>query len=136
MKLKCEVGILNKLVDFVKHTSAKRQQHSSDSFRLTSQIEREWEKTLRTTFGVTGTAVGDDEDEIDEHKQHNHPQQPPGMQQGTRKALGVIDERRSSGSTSVDGASIDGGSGPVVPSGGVLGLRERGGSLEGPGRPL
>ncbi|KAH8785336.1 hypothetical protein F5883DRAFT_85393 [Diaporthe sp. PMI_573] len=135
VKLKCEVGVLNKLVEFVKHTSAKRQQHSSDSFCLTSQIEREWEKTLRTTFGVTGTALGDDHNEIDHHKQQNHQQQPPAVQQ---KVLGTIDERRSSGSgsTRVDGASMDGGSGLMVPASGVRGLRERRGSLEGSGHSL
>jgi hypothetical protein len=135
VKLKCEVGVLNKLVEFVKHTSAKRQQHSSDSFCLTSQIEREWEKTLRTTFGVTGTALGDDDNEIDHHKQQNHQQQPPAVQQ---KVLGTIDERRSSGSgsTRVDGASMDGRSGLMVPASGVWGLRERRGSLEGSGHSL
>lgn len=135
VKLKCEVGILNKLVDFVKHTSAKRQQHSTDSFRMTSQIEREWEKTLRTTFGVTGTAFGDeDDDEVGIHKQ----QQPAMAQQKAREVLGVIDERRGSGSgsvsTRVDGASMDGGSGLMVPGGVVLGLRERRASLEGSGQ--
>lgn len=129
-------------MDFVKHTSAKRQQHSSDSFRMTSQIEREWEKTLRTTFGVTGTAFGDeDDDEVGSHKQQNHQQQqqqPAMAQQKAREVLGVIDERRSSGSgsTRVDGASMDGGSGLMVPGGVALGLRERRGSLEGPGRSL
>lgn len=127
-------------MDFVKHTSAKRQQHSSDSFRMTSQIEREWEKTLRTTFGVTGTAFGDeDDDEVGIHKQHNQQQQQPAMtQQKAREVLGVIDERRGSGSVSVstrvDGASMDGGSDLMVPGGVVLGLRERRGSLEGSGR--
>ncbi|KAL2292087.1 hypothetical protein FJTKL_10748 [Diaporthe vaccinii] len=138
VKLKCEVGILNKLVDFVKYTSAKRQQHSSNSFRMTSQIEREWEKTLRTTFGVTGTGHGDDhDDEVDTQKQHNQQQQQPTeVQQKARQVLGVIDERRSSGSgsTRVDGPSMDGGSGLMVPGGVVLGLRERRGSLEGLGR--
>ncbi|KAG6359134.1 hypothetical protein INS49_012654 [Diaporthe citri] len=138
VKLKCEVGILNKLVDFVKYTSAKRQQDSSDSFRMTSQIEREWEKTLRTTFGVTGTGLGDDDDdEVDKHKQQNQQQQQPAeVQQKARQVLGVIDERRSSGSgsTRVDGASMDGGSGLMVPGGVALGLRERRGSLEEPGR--
>ncbi|KAL1865664.1 hypothetical protein Daus18300_007040 [Diaporthe australafricana] len=147
VKLKCEVGILNKLVDFVKHASANRQQHASDSFCLTSQIEREWEKTLRTTFGVGATALGDDDDdddEVDDHKQHNdHQQRPlPGVQHRAREGLGVIDERRSSGSgsTRVDGASMDGGSrlrpGAAALSGGALGLRERRASLEGPGRLL
>ncbi|KAK7722595.1 hypothetical protein SLS64_001132 [Diaporthe eres] len=127
VKLKCEVGILNKLVDFVKYTSAKRQQHSSNSFRMTSQIEREWEKTLRTTFGVTGTGLGDDDDEVDNQKQHNQQQQQTEVQQKARQVLGVIDERRSSGSgsTRVDGPSMDGGSGLMVPGGVVLGLRER-----------
>lgn len=129
-------------MDFVKHTTAKRQQHSSDSFRMTSQIEREWEKTLRTTFGVTGSAFGDDDDddEVDKHKQENQQQQQPtGVQQKARDVLGVIDERRSSGSgsiTRVDGGSMDGGSGLMVPGGVALGLRERRGSLEGPGRSL
>lgn len=132
-------------MDFVKHTTAKRQQHSSDSFRMTSQIEREWEKTLRTTFGVTGSAFGDDDDddEVDKHKQqnqHQHQQQQhTGMQQKARDVLGVIDERRSSGSgsiTRVDGGSMDGGSGLTVPGGVALSLRERRGSLEGPGRSL
>lgn len=126
-------------MDFVKYTSAKRQQHSSDSFRMTSQIEREWEKTLRTTFGVTGTGVGDDDDdEVDKDKQHNHHQQQVEMQQKARQVLGVIDEGRSSGSgsTRVDGASMDGGSGLMVPGGAVLGLRERRGSSEGLGRSL
>lgn len=126
-------------MDFVKHTTAKRQQHSSDSFRMTSQIEREWEKTLRTTFGVTGSAFGDDDDdEVDKQKQQNQQQQQPaGVQQKAREVLGVIDERHSSGSgsiTRVDGGSMDGGSGLMVPSGVALGLRERRGSLEGPGR--
>lgn len=126
-------------MDFVKYTSAKRQQHSSDSFRMTSQIEREWEKTLRTTFGVTGTGLGDDDDdEVDKDKQHNHHQQQVEMQQKARQVLGVIDEGRSSGSgsTRVDGASMDGGSGLMVPGGAVLGLRERRGSSEGLGRSL
>lgn len=124
-------------MDFVKHTSAKRQQHSSDSFRMTSQIEREWEKTLRTTFGVTGSGLGDDDDdEVDKQKQQNQQQQPAEVQQKARQVLGVIDERRSSGSTRVDGPSIDGGSGLMVPGGVVLGLRERRGSSEGPGRSL
>lgn len=125
-------------MDFVKYTSAKRQQHSSNSFRMTSQIEREWEKTLRTTFGVTGTGHGDDDDdEVDTQKQHNQQQQQPTeVQQKARQVLGVIDERRSSGSGSirVDGPSMDGGSGLMVPGGVVLGLRERRGSLEGLGR--
>lgn len=116
-------------MDFVKHTSAKRKQQSSDSFRMTSQIEREWEKTLRTTFGVTGTPLGDDDDdEVDSQKQHNQQQQQPAeVQQKARQVLGVIDERRSSGSgsTRVDGTSVDGGSGLMVPGGVVLGLRER-----------
>lgn len=109
---------------------------------MTSQIEREWEKTLRTTFGVTGTALGDDDDDDDDevgrHKQYNHQQGLFGVQPKAREILGVIDERRSSGSgsTHVDGASVDGGSGlrPEVAAhaGGVLGLRERTGSLEGP----
>lgn len=133
-------------MDFVKYTSAKRQQHSSDSFRMTSQIEREWEKTLRTTFGVTGTGLGDDDDdEVDKDKQHNQhqhqqqqQQQQVEMQQKARQVLGVIDEGRSSGSgsTRVDGASMDGGSGLMVPGGAVLGLRERRGSSEGLGRSL
>ncbi|KAJ0107368.1 integral membrane protein [Diaporthe amygdali] len=142
VKLKCEVGILNKLVDFVKYTSAKRQQHSSDSFRMTSQIEREWEKTLRTTFGVTGTAFGD-EDEDDDHKQqHNqqHQKELPGVPNRPREPLGAIDERRSSGSTRVDGASMDGGSGvrpeATALAGAPVGLRERPASLDGPGQPL
>lgn len=124
-------------MDFVKHTTAKRQQHSSDSFCMTSQIEREWEKTLRTTFGVTGSAFGDDDDdEVDKHKQQNQQQQ-PGMQQKAREVLGVIDERRGGGGgsiTSVDGGSMDSGSGLMVPGGVALGLRERRGSLEGPGQ--
>lgn len=128
-------------MDFVKHTTAKRQQHSSDSFRMTSQIEREWEKTLRTTFGVTGSAFGDDDDdEVDKHKQVNQQQQQPaGVQQKAREVLGVIDERRSSGGgsiTRVDGGSMDSGSGLMVPGGVALGLRERRGSLEGPGQSL
>ncbi|KAI3394681.1 hypothetical protein diail_2428 [Diaporthe ilicicola] len=143
VKLKCEVGILNKLVDFVKHTSSNRQRHASDSFFLTSQIEREWEKTLRTTFGVGAAALGDDDDEVDDHKKHNQQQRPPpGVHLRNREALGVIDERRStgSGSTRVDGASMDGGHGlrpeAVALAGGAPGLRERRGSSEGPGRPL
>ncbi|KAK2615632.1 hypothetical protein N8I77_002376 [Diaporthe amygdali] len=142
VKLKCEVGILNKLVDFVKYTSAKRQQHSSDSFRMTSQIEREWEKTLRTTFGVTGTAFGD-EDEDDDHKQQHsqqHQKELPGVPNKLREPLGAIDERRSSGSTRVDGASMDGGSGvrpeATALAGAPVGLRERPASLDGPGQPL
>lgn len=107
---------------------------------MTSQIEREWEKTLRTTFGVTGTALGDDSDDVDDHKQNNHYQQQQMQQQPVqakaREVLGVIDERRSigSGSTRVDGASMDGDSGLLVPNGVVLGLRERRGSLGGSGR--
>lgn len=100
---------------------------------MTSQIEREWEKTLRTTFGVTGTALGDDDDEVDDHKQHNqHHHQHPVVQQ----RVGVMDERRSSGSTRVDGVSMDGGSGLMVSASGVLGLRERRGSLEGSSHSL
>lgn len=127
-------------MDFVKHTSAKRQQHSSDSFRMTSQIEREWEKTLRTTFGVTGTAFGDDDDdEVDTQKQRNHQEQlPPGVHQKTGENPGISDERRGggSGSTSVDGASMDGGSGLLVPFRVAPGLHERRGSLEEPRRSL
>lgn len=55
VKLKCEVGILNRLVDFVKSTSPKRHHVSSsqdwDSFQLGPQAEQEWESTLRNTFG-------------------------------------------------------------------------------------
>lgn len=127
-------------MDFVKHTSAKRQQHTSDSFRMTSQIEREWEKTLRTTFGVTGTAFGDDDDdEVDTQKQRNHQeQQPPGVHQKIGENPGISDGRRGSGSgsTSVDEASMDGGSGLLVPFRVASGLHERRGSLEGPERSL
>lgn len=127
-------------MDFVKHTSAKRQQHTSDSFRMTSQIEREWEKTLRTTFGVTGTAFGDDDDdEVDTQKQLNHQeQQPPGVHQKTGENPGIGNGRRGSGrgSTSVDDVSVDGGSGLLVPFRVAPGLHERRGSLEGPGRSL
>ncbi|POS78924.1 hypothetical protein DHEL01_v202666 [Diaporthe helianthi] len=129
VKLKCEVGILNKLVDFVKHTTAKRQQKADNSFCLTSQIEREWEKTLRTTFGVA--ADGDDEDdEASQHKQRDPHQK---QQQAHQKVLEPIDEGRSSGSgsTRVYGASTDSGSGLMVPASGAVGLRERRGSLEG-----
>lgn len=102
---------------------------------MTSQIEREWEKTLRTTFGVTGSALGDDDDEVEDHKQHNqhHHQHPVVQQRAREEGLGGIDERRSSGSgsTRVDGVSMDGGSGLMVSASGVLGLRERRGSLEG-----
>lgn len=107
---------------------------------MTSQIEREWEKTLRTTFGVTGTALGDDDDEDDDHKQHNkhHHQHPVVQQKAREEVLGVMDERRSSGSgsTRVDGASMDGGSGLMVSASGGLGLRERRGSLEGSSHSL
>lgn len=46
VKLKCEIGILNRLVDFVKTTRPT-------TFRLNSQVEREWESTLRMTFGTS-----------------------------------------------------------------------------------
>lgn len=75
VKLKCEIGILNRLVDFVKSTTAKhhlpshhlgavapdgsptlpyQQGRMEDwtDFQLSSQMEREWETTLRNTFGV------------------------------------------------------------------------------------
>lgn len=67
VKLKCEIGILNRLVDFVKSTTAKRGFPSDDlcpdfgstlqpqnwnDFQLSSQMQREWETTLRNTFGV------------------------------------------------------------------------------------
>ncbi|KAG8169158.1 hypothetical protein KVR01_001907 [Diaporthe batatas] len=137
VKLKCEVGILNKLVEFVKHTTAKRQRKAEDSFCLTSQIEREWEKTLRTTFGV---AADDDDDEVGRHNQrnlhhhhHHHQQQQQQQQQVHQKVLEPIDEGRSrgSGSTRVDGASTDGGSRLIVAGSGASGLRESRGSLEG-----
>lgn len=88
-KLKCEIGILNRLVDFVKTAAGPYRQmhrhqwphHPHDDahkchvhgcedvanrrggdgargngedrdFELSSQIEREWETTLRNTFGV------------------------------------------------------------------------------------
>lgn len=69
MKLKCEVGILNRLVDYVKIANGKRVSpsgriyrnrpgegdnpaHAGEciSFHLSSTIEREWETTLRDTF--------------------------------------------------------------------------------------
>lgn len=109
---------------------------------MTSQIEREWEKTLRTTFGVTGTAFGD-EDEDDDHKQQHsqqHQKELPGVPNKPREPLGAIDERRSSGSTRVDGTSMDGGSGvrpeATALAGAPVGLRERPASLDGPGQPL
>lgn len=46
VKLKCEIGILNRLVDFVKTTRP-------ESFHLTSQVEREWQSTLQMTFGLS-----------------------------------------------------------------------------------
>lgn len=72
VKLKCEVGILNRLVDFVKSASGgsgaangpspglhddgqcdhHRRFQNFHSFQLSSQVEREWETTLRNTFGV------------------------------------------------------------------------------------
>lgn len=65
VKLKCEVGILTRLVDFLKFAAAARRKspatsqmqrnplrNCNSSFRLPSQIEREWETTLRNTFGV------------------------------------------------------------------------------------
>lgn len=95
-KLKCEIGILNRLVDFVKtaagpyrnagrhnwpgpHDGHKccvhgcevvngggrggRGHHGDDDFQLSSQIEREWEATLRNTFGVALSEGGRDSDE-------------------------------------------------------------------------
>lgn len=87
VKLKCEIGILNRLVNFVKaslrsphhhhfhHEQHQQQQqhihhgqnnpnsndgHQSNhnrhqnfqNFQLSSLVEREWETTLRNTFGV------------------------------------------------------------------------------------
>lgn len=76
VKLKCEIGILNRLADFVKSAAhggygaaaaadnnnllnddQRRFQHFH-SFQLSSQVEREWETTLRNTFGV---ALADEE---------------------------------------------------------------------------
>ncbi|KAJ4408007.1 hypothetical protein N0V82_009803 [Gnomoniopsis sp. IMI 355080] len=91
-KLKCEIGILNRLVDFVK-TAAGPYRHANHhhqwphphdahkcgviggceaggagggdhDFQLSSQIEREWETTLRNTFGVAlGEGGGRDSEE-------------------------------------------------------------------------
>lgn len=80
VKLKCEIGILNRLVDFVKSTTAAKrngppphypdrsQNNNCYSFHLSSQIEREWQTTLRNTFGV---AMDDEEKKENKSKTTN-----------------------------------------------------------------
>lgn len=100
VKLKCEVGILNRLVDFVKSASAgsgaangpgpglhdddqcdhHRRFENFHSFQLSSQVEREWEMTLRNTFGVglvdeeeKGGAVATTTDQQQKQQQQGDP---------------------------------------------------------------
>lgn len=158
VKLKCEVGILNRLADFVKSATgssgagawadkndllgadgdgARRHFQDFHSFQLSSQMEREWETTLRNTFGV---AMADEEKKnVDGNNQghYSRPLPSPRAALATDRAVPAVKEGRRRASR-LSGGSSSGASGGVRASSSGLDLLETfgrdrgGGSLAAP----
>lgn len=130
VKLKCEVSILNRLANFVKSAAGggygaaaiadnnnlldgraggQRRFQDFDSFQLSSQVEREWETTLRNTFGVA-LAHEEKRDVVvveDERHRHNHDDDDDDALPSPSAAL-VAGARASSSSGSSGSAEAEG----------------------------
>lgn len=135
VKLKCEVGILNRIADFVKSANGggygaaavadnnnllddrdggQRRFQNFYSFQLSSQVEREWETTLRNTFGV---AMADEEKrDGDDDESHRGPLPSP--------SAALVAEARASSSGGSSGRTAAEVGRRTTTSGGGLGLLE------------